>query len=160
MIRTKQPQVIDAMNRRSGIVYIKALNRTENEQAQTVSFDVELYTLESATTEEPVNVEVGTNEEGNPIYEVQLRNVTRPYFNLINRRKAVYRMSTFYAMIGNVTPAQYDQVLISQIEYVNSRPLTGNEIQKDIYFWNLTAADLENVTEEQLTELLAVSIEN
>jgi hypothetical protein len=54
MIRTKQPQVIDAMNRRDGIVYIKALNRTENEQAQTVSFDVELYTLESATTEEPV----------------------------------------------------------------------------------------------------------
>lgn len=160
MIRTIEPQVIDAMNRRSGIVYIKALNRTENEQAQTVSFDVELYTLESATAEEPVNVEVGTNEEGNPIYEVQLRNVTRPYFNLINRRKAVYRMSTFYAMIGNVTPAQYDSVLMSQIEYVNSRPITGNEIQKDIYFWNLTASDLENVTDEQLTELLAVSIEN
>jgi hypothetical protein len=38
--------------------------------------------------------------------------------------------------------------------------LTGNEIQKDIYFWNLTASDLENVTDEQLTELLAVSIEN
>lgn len=160
MIRTKQPQVIDAMNRREGIVYIKALNRTENEQAQTVSFDVELYTIESTTKVEPVNVIVGQNEEGGNIVEVQERNITRPYFNLINRRKAVYRMSTFYAMIGNVTPKQYDNVLISQIEYVNSRPLTGSEIQKDIYFWDLTASDLENVTEEQLTELLAVSIEN
>ena len=159
MIRTKQPQVIDAMNRRSGIVYIKALNRTENEQAQTVSFDVELYTLEITTKIEPVNVIVGQNEEGGNIVEVQERNVTRPYLNLINRRKAVYRMSTFYAMIGNVTPEQYDNVLMAQIEYVNSRPLTGNEIQKDIYFWNLTAADLENVTNEEITTLLLPTIE-
>lgn len=160
MIRTIQPQVIDAMNRRDGIVYIKACNRTENEQAQTVSFDVELYTLETVTKQEPVNIEVGTNEEGGKVYDVQMLDVTRPYFNLINRRKAVYRMATFYSMIGNVTPDQYDNVLIQQIEYVNSRPLTGNEIQKDIYFWNLTAADLENVTDEQLTELLTPSIEN
>ncbi len=159
MIRTKQPQVIDAMNRREGIVYIKALNRRENEQAQTVTFDIELYTLETVTKQESVNVEIGTNEEGNPIYDVQMLNVTRPYFNLINRREAVYRMSTFYNVIGNVTPSQYDSVLIAQIAYVNSRPLTGNEIQKDIYFWNLTASDLENVTEEQLTELLTHSID-
>lgn len=159
MIRTKQPQVIDAMNRREGIVYIKALNRTENEQAQTVSFDVELYTIESTTKVEPVNVVVGQNEEGGNIVEVQERNVTRPYFNLINRRKAVYRMSTFYAMIGNVTPEQYDNVLIAQIEYVNSRPLTGNEIQKDIYFWDLTASDLENVTNEEITDLLTIYID-
>ena len=159
MIRTKQPQVIDAMNRKTGIVYIKACNRTENEQAQTVSFDVELYTIESTTKIEPVNVIVGQNEEGGNIVEVQERNVTRPYFNLINRRKAVYRMSTFYAMIGNVTPEQYDNVLIAQIEYVNSRPLTGNEIQKDIYFWNLTAADLENVSNEEIAVLLTPTIE-
>lgn len=159
MIRTKQQQVIDAMNRKSGIVYIKALNRTENEQAQTVSFDVELYTIESTTKIEPVNVIVGQNEEGGNIVEVQERNVTRPYLNLINRRKAVYRMSTFYAMIGNVTPEQYDAVLMAQIEYVNSRPLTGNEIQKDIYFWNLTSADLENVTTEEITALLLPTIE-
>ena len=159
MIRTKQPQVIDAMNRREGIVYIKALNRTENEQAQTVSFDVELYTIESTTKVEPVNVVVGQNEEGGNIVEVQERNITRPYFNLINRRKAVYRMSTFYAMIGNVTPEQYDNVLIQQIEYVNSRPLTGNEIQKDIYFWGLTASDLENVTTEEITDLLTIYID-
>lgn len=159
MIRTKQPQVIDAMNRREGIVYIKALNRRENEQAQTVTFDVELYTLETVTKEEPVNVEVGTNDEGGKIYEVQMLNVTRPYFKLINRREAVYRMSTFYALIGNVTPAQYDQVLISQIEYVNSRPLTGNEIQKDIYFWNLTAADLEDVTPQEIEALLTPTID-
>ena len=159
MIRTKQPQVIDAMNRRSGIVYIKALNRTENEQAQTVSFDVELYTIESTTKVEPVNVVIGQNEEGGDIVEVQNLSVTRPYFQLINRRKAVYRMSTFYAMIGNVTPDQYDNVLIQQIEYVNSRPLTGNEIQKDIYFWNLTASDLENVTNEQVESLLTINID-
>ena len=159
MIRTIQPQVIDAMNRRSGIVYIKALNRTENEQAQTVSFDVELYTIESTTKVEPVNVVIGQNEEGGDIVEVQNLNVTRPYFQLINRRKAVYRMSTFYAMIGNVTPDQYDNVLIQQIEYVNSRPLTGKEIQKDIYFWNLTASDLENVTNEQVESLLTINID-
>ena len=159
MIRTKQPQVIDAMNRRDGIVYIKALNRTENEQAQTVSFDVELYTIESTTKVEPVNVVIGQNEEGGDIVEVHMRDVTRPYFQLINRRKAVYRMSTFYAMIGNVTPDQYDNVLIQQIEYVNSRPLTGNEIQKDIYFWNLTASDLENVTQEEIEAVLTINID-
>ena len=158
MIRTIQPQVIVAMNRREGIVYIKACNRTENKQAQTVSFDVELYTLESTTKVEPVNVEVGTNEEGGKIYEAQQLNVTRPYFKLINRRQAVYRMSTFYAMIGNVTPDQYDTVLMQQIEYVNSRPLTGNEIQKDIYFWNLTASDLENVTQAEIDTLLLPTI--
>ena len=159
MIRTIEPQVIDAMNRREGIVYIKALNRTENEQAQTVSFDVELYTIESTTKAEPVNVVIGQNEEGGDIVEVQMRDVTRPYFQLINRRKAVYRMSTFYAMIGNVTPEQYDNVLIQQIEYVNSRPLTGNEIQKDIYFWNLTASDLENVSQAEIEALLTPTID-
>lgn len=159
MIRTKQPQVIDAMNRKEGIVYIKALNRRENEQAQTVTFDVELYTIESVTKPEPVPIKVGENEEGGDIIEMQIKNVTRPYWNLVNRREAVYRMSTFYALIGNVTPAQYDQVLISQIEYVNSRPLTGNEIQKDIYFWNLTAADLEDVTPQEIETLLTPTID-
>lgn len=158
MIRTKQPQVIDAMNRRNGIVYIKACNRTENEQAQTVTFDVELYTLEVASKEETVEV-THTNENGEQYVAFEQAIVNRPYFKLINRRQAIYRMSTFYSMIGNVTPDQYDQVLMSQIEYVNSRPLTGNEIQKDIYFWNLTAADLENVTAEEIETLLTPTID-
>lgn len=158
MIRTKQPQVIDAMNRRSGIVYIKACNRTENEQAQTVTFDVELYTLEVASKEETVSV-THTNENGEQYVAFEQATVNRPYFKLINRRQAIYRMSTFYSMIGNVTPDQYDQVLMSQIEYVNSRPLTGNEIQKDIYFWNLTAADLEDVTPQEIETLLTPTIQ-
>lgn len=158
MIRTIQPQVIDAMNRRDGIVYIKACNRTENEQAQTVTFDVELYTLEVASKVETVEV-MRTNENGEQYIAFEQATVNRPYFKLINRRQAIYRMSTFYAMIGNVTPDQYDSVLMQQIEYVNSRPLTGNEIQKDIYFWNLTAADLEDVTQQEIEILLTPTID-
>lgn len=158
MIRTKLPQVIDAMNRREGIVYIKACNRTENEHEQTVKFDVELYTLEVASKVETVEVQ-GTNENGEPFTAFEQATVNRPYFKLINRRQAIYRMSTFYSMIGNVTPDQYDSILMQQIEYVNSRPLTGNEIQKDIYFWNLTASDLQDVTAEEIETLLTPTID-
>lgn len=157
MIRTIQPQVIDAMNRRNGVVYIKACNRRENESDQTVRFDVELYTLETASKVETIEV-TNTNENGEQYISFEQATVNRHYFKLINRREAVYRMSTFYTMIGNITPAQYDNVLIAQIEYVNSRPLTGNEIQKDIYFWDLTAADLENVTPEEIADLLTPTI--
>ena len=159
MIRTKQPQIIDAMNRREGIVYIKALNRTENEHAQTVSFEIEMYILKSVAKEETVRIDK-ENEAGEMYTSYERKIVTRNEWVFIGRRQAIYRMSTFYSIIGNVTPAQYDDVLIEQIDYINSRPLTGNEIQKDIYFWNLTASDLEKVTDEQLTELLTPSIEN
>jgi hypothetical protein len=68
-------------------------------------------------------------------------------------------MNTFYSVIGNVTPEQYDDVLIQQIDYVNKRVLTGNEIQKDIYFWNLTELDLEKVTEQEINILTSPQIQ-
>jgi hypothetical protein len=98
MIRTKEPQVVDAMNRESAVVYMEACNRRESKEAQTVTFDVFMYTIESVTRVENVNVlktrlDGETGETVN-YYEAEERTVTRPFLKIISKRDAIYKMST------------------------------------------------------------------
>jgi hypothetical protein len=162
MIRTKQPQVVDAMNRESAVVYMEACNRRESKEAQTVTFDVFMYTIESVTRIENVNVlktrlDGETGETVN-YYEAEERNVTRPFLKIISKRDAIYKMSTFYGAVGNPTPSQYDDVMIAQIAFINSKVWDGTEAQK-VYFWELTASDVEKVTADEMQNLLSPIVE-
>jgi hypothetical protein len=160
MIRTKQPQVVDAMNRESAVVYMEACNRRESKEAQTVTFDVFMYTIESVTRIESVpTYKTRIDENGDTVNYVEFENkaVTQPVKRIISKREAVYKMSTFYGAVGNPTPSQYDDVMIAQIAFINSKVWDGSEVQK-IYFWNLTASDVEKVSAEEMQELLTTII--
>ena len=152
MIRTKQPQVLDALNRINAVVYMDTDNRREPNGV--VVFDVLFKVLDVAyetITEMRPNGEV--NEEGNPIMVSTEVTYAKPYFKLVHSREAKYKTTTFYSAIGSPNPSQYDALMISQIEYVNSRAWTGNELQQ-VYFWDLTSNDLEVVSESELATLL------
>jgi hypothetical protein len=157
MIRTKQPQVVDAMNRESAVIYMKADNKRESVENQTVMFDVFMYSIDTVTRVESVNVSY-QNENDETYYVSEQRTVTRPYLKLISKRDAIYKMSTFYGAVGNPTPSQYDDVMIAQIDFINSKVWDGTEAQK-VYFWNLTAADVEKVTAEEMETLLTPTVE-
>ena len=162
MIRTKEPQVVDAMNRESAVVYMEACNRRESKEAQTVTFDVFMYTIESVTRVENVNV-LKTRMDGETgetvnYYEAEERTVTRPFLKIISKRDAIYKMSTFYGAVGNPTPSQYDDVMIAQIAFINSKVWDGSEVQK-VYFWELTASDVEKVTADEMQSLLTPTVE-
>ena len=152
MIKTKQPQVLDAVNRIDSIVYMEVDNRRE--PADMVIFDVIFKVLDiehRTVTEMRANGEV--NEDGNAIMVSTNVTYARPYLKTIHTREAKYKKSTFYNVIGSPNPSQYDALMVAQIEYVNSRTWTGNELQQ-VYFWDLTANDLEVVSEAELVELL------
>lgn len=151
MIRTKQPQVLDALNRVSAVAYIEAENRREPDGV--VIFDTVFKVLDIELRQKIENVVVGQNEEGGDIIEQQVKTFAHPQFKTLFTREARYKKSTFYSAVGNPSPSQYDDVMIAQIAYVNSKVWTGNELQK-VYYWELTANDLEKVTEQEIATLL------
>jgi hypothetical protein len=151
MIRTKEPQVVDAMNRESAVVYMEACNRRESKEAQTVTFDVFMYTIETVTRVESVpTYKTRIDENGDTVNYVEFENksVTRPFLKIISKRDAIYKMSTFYGAVGNPTPSQY----------INSKVWDGSEVQK-VYFWELTASDVEKVTEQEINVLTSPQIQ-
>jgi len=151
MIRTLEPQEINAKNRLEAVVYMKACNRRETET--TVTFDVNYYILDIKYYQETVNVPTGEiNELGGQITVPTVINMAQRYFIELPSDKAIYKTSTFYGAVGNPTPSEYDTFFISQIDYINSRVWTGNELQK-VYFWHLRAQDCDIVTPEMLSEL-------
>lgn len=152
MIRTKQPQVLDALNRISAVAYMDAENRREPDGV--VIFDTVFKVLDIELRPKIENVVVGQNEEGGDIIEQQTKTFAHPYFKTIYTREARYKKSTFYgSYINNPNPSQYDDVMIAQIEFTNNRDWKGNELQK-VYYWDLTATDLEKVTDEEVAQLL------
>jgi hypothetical protein len=157
MIRTKEPQIVDAMNRESAVVYLEACNRRESKEAQTVTFDVFMYTIDTITAIEYKNTPY-QNEQGETYYVNEPKTVTIPIKRIISKRDAIYKMSTFYGAVGNPTPDQYDDVMIAQIDFINSKVWDGTEAQK-VYFWNLTASDVEKVTAEEMEILLTPTVE-
>lgn len=151
MIRTTQPQIIDALNRIEAVAYMEVDNRREPDGV--VIFDTLIKVLDVEIRPTMVNVLVGQNEQGGDIFTQEERMFAYPYFKTLLVRESKYKKSTFYGAVGNPTPSEYDDVMIAQINYVNSRTWTGNELQK-IYYWNLTTSDMEKVTEEELEQLL------
>lgn len=150
MIRTKQPQ-IDAINRINAVMYMETANRREPDGV--VIFDTYIKILEEEIKTIQMPVKVGTNEEGGDIIEFQTKTFVKPYFRTLYTREARYKKSTYYGAVGAPTPDQYDDAMIAQIHFVNTRVWTGNELQK-VYYWELTASDLEKVTDEEIATLL------
>lgn len=122
MIKTKQPQVIDAQNGMSAEVYFSIIHEEKDYSMNTVTFVI----LSSILV---VNDENETRLQG------------------VKKNKAVFRLSTFNNLFGSLTLQEYedtkDQLLINQIDYINKHDWTGNEPMPRNSYWNLTKDDLE-----------------
>ncbi len=155
MIRSKLPVEYNPMRRKSGVLYLQACNKKEDQESGTVEFTIRIFTLETVVQLLPVQREV-TNEDGSKFVESFMANVQKTFLKELPSEKAIFRFSTFYNIeeLRSLTPDQYDQALIQQIDRVNKLTPTGNEIQKDFFFFDWTASDLEIVTGQQLIELL------
>ena len=119
MIRTKQPQLIDAQNGKSEIVYFDISHELKDIVKGLVTFNMVSFIM----------------------VDGQLQ--------AIKENKAVYKLSTFDALYGamslNDFNNQIDSLMIGQIDYINKYTWVGTEVQDPVRFWNLTANDLEIV---------------
>ena len=119
MIRTKQPQIIDAQNGKSEIVYFDISHELKDIVKGLVTFNMVSFIM----------------------VDGQLQ--------AIKENKAVYKLSTFNALYGAMTlndfNANIDALMIGQIDYINKYTWVGNEVQPPVRFWNLTSEDLEIV---------------
>jgi len=124
MIKTTTPQLIDAQNQISEIVYFDMGPSIHDRKDGLRRFNITIY------------VEA-VNEEG------------ENYYKGIKEEMSVFKEATFMGLWGNLTliefEAQVDANLISQIDYINSYTWDGTEAQAPVRFWNLTASDLEIV---------------
>jgi hypothetical protein len=160
MIVTLKPQVIDAQNRIESIVYIKALNQRENTANKTVEFDVETRALVTTTHEED---RAQLNETGGFVMDAEGRllmkrvTVEKTTLELVRKQVASFKADTFYSKIGKLSPDEYDQAFIKQLEYLNSLPDNG-PFHKKKYFWNLTAKDVKVISEDDVKKLVTTKV--
>jgi len=157
MIRTISPQVIDAKNRKEGIVYIEVGKSTTVPENNPSMIVFQLTFKELINVRKDVVLAVN-DENGNPTKDENGEFITEtktcifPTFNVLFKDEAKFKLSTFREQIGAVWPEDYDQVLMEQIAYVNSKEWTRNELQI-VYFWNLAFEDMEALSTEQITQL-------
>lgn len=123
MIRSKTPQLIDAQNQTSAIVYLDMNPAVQDRVGGIRKFNITTYieiTVDGVTT---------------------LRG--------IKENLAVFKETTFLSLWGDLTLIEFndqmDANLITQIDYINSYDWDGTEAQQPVRFWNLTASDLEIV---------------
>lgn len=126
-VRTKQPQEISAQMQISDIVYFEidpndwgaTVVNSENGEVNVYRFMMSEYSLD---------------ENGNrkPILSIPI----------------LYKTATYEALFGTIGPidlkAQFDDLVIAEIDRVNQIPFSPNRIQ-NIRYWNLAASDLEKV---------------
>ena len=125
MIKTKLPQIVDAQNGVSKVVYFKVSHELVDNLSGTRMYNVVSYIEQ-------------VNEQG------------QSQLVAIKENKAIFKESTIQALYGAMTliefQASQDALLIAQIDYVNSYDWTGDEAQKEpVKYWALTANDLEIV---------------
>jgi len=122
-IKTKEPQIIDAEERLSAIVYLlpgyfcHGKATYNGEEIDIVSFDIEHYLMVD-------------NE-----------------LKLAKNKKAYFKQSTFYSenlFPNGIAPDEYAEAFIAQMDYINQKVFDGTELQQTRY-WVLTAADVEIV---------------
>lgn len=124
MIKSKEPQLIDAQNQISSTVFMDMGPAVHDRKNGFRKFNITTY------------VEV-QNEQGETVLHGIKENI------------AVFKESTFLSIWGGLTFAEFesqvDQFLIDQIDYINKYTWTGNEAQPMVRFWNLTSEGLEIV---------------
>ncbi len=126
MIRTTSPQLIDAQNQISAIVYFDMgpahHDRKNGIRRFTITSFVEAQDENGDTVKVPIKENI-----------------------------AIYKEATFLSLWGTYTLADFeinvDQFMIDQIEYINSYTWDGTEAQDPVRFWNLASSDLEIVPE-------------
>lgn len=123
MIRSKDPQLVDAQNGAMAVVYMEIHDMEMREKrlgGPIVSYLVSKYMK---------------NENG----------ILVP----IDQSIAMFKMSTWLNLFGALTmqyiQANKDQLFITQIGYVNALQYDGTELQRVRYWPNTTAADWEIV---------------
>lgn len=125
MIRSKTPQLIDAQNQISAVVYLDMGPAIQDRKNGFRKFNITTYIS-------------SVNQEGQTVLTGIKENV------------AVFTEATFMSLWGTNTLADFeaniDNFMIQQIDYINSYTWAGTEAQQPVRFWNLTAADLEIVT--------------
>jgi len=124
MIKTKNPVVVDAQNGTEATVFFR-VNRSINDLENGLRvFNVVLSTIV-------------LNEKG--------ENVLTDF----RENKAYFKEETFLSLFGTKTLAEFggevDQLLIDQIDYINSYEWQGDEAQSKVRYWDLTSDDLEIV---------------
>jgi hypothetical protein len=157
MIRTKQPQLLDAMNRVTSVVYMEAKNMNENDDNGTVTFrtvlNIIVNEIRNITVEKTLQNELG---EDYIVFENEYW--VFPKFKEFLGRDSVYKMTTFDALFNNLTRSQFKSqknlLMIQEIHIVNNKICNPLETNCN-YFWYLQANDMEVVTQEEIDELLA-----
>ena len=125
MIKTKTPQIVDAQNGVSQIVYFNISHELVDNLTKTRTYNVVTYIEQ-------------VNEQG----QAQLVP--------IKENKATFKESTIQTLYGTLSLVEFqaiqDEALIAQIDYINSYTWTGTEAQQTpVKYWALTADDLEIV---------------
>lgn len=124
MIKSTTPQLIDAQNQISEIVYFDMGPAIHDRKKGLRKFNITIY-----------------------IEDTDVNGDT--YYKGIKEEMSVFKEATFMGLWGNLTliefEAQVDANLISQIDYINSYTWDDTEAQAPVRFWNLTASDLEIV---------------
>ncbi len=126
-VRTKQEQEINSQLGIFGIIYFEldpndwgaTTVNSENGDVNVYRFMMHEYTFD---------------ENGNK----------KPIFSF----PILYKTSTYESLFGTIGPiqlkAQFDDLIIAEIDRVNKIPFSRNRIQ-NVRYWNLTATDLEKV---------------
>lgn len=124
MIRSKTPQLIDAQNEVSAIVYLDMTPSIHDRTNGLRQFNITTYI--------EITIDGVSSLQG------------------IKENLAVFKDATFFALWGDLTLIEFNEQidvnLIAQIDYINSYTWDGTEAQKPVKFWSLEASDLEIVT--------------
>lgn len=158
LVRTKQPQVLDAINRITKTVYMEAINQSFQDEAtpKTVTFQTVLKII----VDEIKNISVPKtlqNELGEDYIVFENEQWIYPRFQEILRRDSVYTQTTFRTNFGTLPYNDFDankaNLMIQEVHVVNNKVCDPLEVACN-YFWYLQASDMKVVEESEIEQLL------
>jgi hypothetical protein len=161
MIVTIERQEVDKENRLTDFVYMEVMDIKTNRRLKTVTVEIEQYLLREIETlgmVDRIGKKQDYTEAGTPIFTDYVYQeegiIIKPEFILRKKREAIFKEETFYKHFGFLTPDQYDAALITQIDFINRYQPHGNELQKELFYWELKAQDMKILTPGEIAELL------
>lgn len=154
MIKTREPEVFDPIDRKVSHVFIRVGPKKENDDKQSVQFLIEFFYIKSETRVEPWPFHYEQNyldENG----EEQIMQCTRFEDRLVKRnylipfktRVADYKYDTFYKHFSDLRPENRYQFAINEIDRINKIP------DRDEYYFEWTKDDLEIISEDEIIRL-------
>lgn len=156
MVVTKEPQLIDPILRISEVVYMSARNQLIDKERETVTFEIHMFCIKNVLRKEKVT---SFDEDGNLIrnedFTPKLTEIefSEPKLALFSKRNAEIKLSTFNKLFSNLKDDQWDDVLLRQIDYLNSLEWK-NKSTPPPYYWNLKSKDMKVLSDSQMLEIL------